>query len=39
MLVGNKADLRDVDNAENQKCISAYLGEKLAMVRFGTCPK
>ncbi|EDL31059.1 RAS and EF hand domain containing [Mus musculus] len=31
MLVGNKADLRDVDNAENQKCISAYLGEKLAM--------
>ncbi|CAH6790483.1 Rasef [Phodopus roborovskii] len=31
MLVGNKADLHDTANAEKQKCISAYLGEKLAM--------
>lgn len=31
MLVGNKADLRDAATAENQKCISSYLGEKLAM--------
>ncbi|KAK7832418.1 hypothetical protein U0070_011866 [Myodes glareolus] len=31
MLVGNKADLRDSASAEKQKCISAYLGEKLAM--------
>ncbi|XP_052572756.1 ras and EF-hand domain-containing protein [Peromyscus californicus insignis] len=31
MLVGNKADLRDTASAEKQMCISAYLGEKLAM--------
>ncbi|KAH0520527.1 Ras and EF-hand domain-containing protein [Microtus ochrogaster] len=31
MLIGNKADLRDSASAEKQKCISAYLGEKLAM--------
>ncbi|XP_051019350.1 ras and EF-hand domain-containing protein isoform X1 [Acomys russatus] len=31
MLVGNKADLRDVATAEKQTCISAYIGEKLAM--------
>lgn len=37
MLIGNKADLRDSASAEKQKCISAYLGEKLAMVRVCVC--
>ncbi|OWK07171.1 RASEF, partial [Cervus elaphus hippelaphus] len=31
MLVGNKADLRDAAEAEGQKCVPGYLGEKLAM--------
>ncbi|XP_033293727.1 ras and EF-hand domain-containing protein isoform X2 [Orcinus orca] len=31
MLVGNKADLRDAAEAEGQKCVPGYFGEKLAM--------
>uniref|UniRef100_A0A8D0NK17 EF-hand domain-containing protein n=1 Tax=Sus scrofa TaxID=9823 RepID=A0A8D0NK17_PIG len=31
MLVGNKADLRDAAEAEGQKCVPGYCGEKLAM--------
>uniref|UniRef100_A0A4W2GJ28 RAS and EF-hand domain containing n=1 Tax=Bos indicus x Bos taurus TaxID=30522 RepID=A0A4W2GJ28_BOBOX len=31
MLVGNKADLRDTAEAEGQKCVPGYFGEKLAM--------
>ena len=34
MLVGNKADLRDAAEAEGQKCVPGYCGEKLAMVRL-----
>lgn len=33
MMVGNKADLRDAAAAEGGKCVAAYFGEKLAMVR------
>lgn len=33
MLVGNKADLRDAAEAEGQKCVPVYLGEKLAVIR------
>ncbi|KAI4542394.1 hypothetical protein MG293_007773 [Ovis ammon polii] len=32
MLVGNKADLRDAAEAEGQKCVPGYFGEKLAMI-------
>ncbi|XP_006182798.2 ras and EF-hand domain-containing protein isoform X1 [Camelus ferus] len=31
MLVGNKADLRDAAEAEGQKCVTGFFGEKLAM--------
>ncbi|XP_059780535.1 ras and EF-hand domain-containing protein isoform X2 [Balaenoptera ricei] len=31
MLVGNKADLRNAAEAEGQKCVPGYFGEKLAM--------
>ncbi|XP_072815323.1 ras and EF-hand domain-containing protein isoform X3 [Vicugna pacos] len=31
MLVGNKADLRDAAEAEGQKCVAGFFGEKLAM--------
>ncbi|XP_062937255.1 ras and EF-hand domain-containing protein [Cynocephalus volans] len=31
MLVGNKADLRDSATTEEQKCVTGYIGEKLAM--------
>lgn len=38
MLVGNKADLRDAAEAEGQKCVPGYFGEKLAMVRVRVGP-
>ncbi|XP_008564225.1 PREDICTED: ras and EF-hand domain-containing protein [Galeopterus variegatus] len=31
MLVGNKADLRDSATTKEQKCVTGYVGEKLAM--------
>ncbi|XP_006145571.1 ras and EF-hand domain-containing protein, partial [Tupaia chinensis] len=31
MLVGNKADLRDTASVEEQQCVKAHFGEKLAM--------
>uniref|UniRef100_A0A8C6R5K3 RAS and EF hand domain containing n=1 Tax=Nannospalax galili TaxID=1026970 RepID=A0A8C6R5K3_NANGA len=31
MLIGNKADLHNTATSEGQKCISGFLGEKLAM--------
>ncbi|EPQ09027.1 Ras and EF-hand domain-containing protein [Myotis brandtii] len=33
MLVGNKADLRESAAAEGEKCVPAYFGEKLAMLK------
>ncbi|EPY82762.1 hypothetical protein CB1_000629031 [Camelus ferus] len=33
MLVGNKADLRDAAEAEGQKCVTGFFGEKLAMAK------
>lgn len=38
MLVGNKADLRESAAAEGEKCVPAYFGEKLAMVRVRAGP-
>ena len=38
MLVGNKADLRNAAEAEGQKCVPGYFGEKLAMVRVRVGP-